>query len=261
MRLALKFAYDGKKFFGYARQKELRTVEFEILKALQKLNIAESAKDCKFQSASRTDRGVSALGNVIALNTNFNYDDIIKALNANLKDIWFYGKKIVAQDFNPRFAVQRWYRYFLIKDKLKISEIRKCTKLFVGKHDFSSFAKSSERNPIRDIDSIKLTFKEPFLIVDLKAESFLWHQVRKIVTALQKVGLEELNADDLKKALSGKKKLELAPAPPESLLLMDVKYNFKFEIDSKALELLRKFLIEKLETLEAERSIFKSLLR
>ncbi|MDI6887797.1 MAG: tRNA pseudouridine(38-40) synthase TruA [Candidatus Thermoplasmatota archaeon] len=260
MRLALKLAYDGKKFLGYARQKELRTVEGAIIKALRELDII-NLKSCKFQSSSRTDRNVSALGNVIAFNTNFDYRDIIKALNVNLKDIWFYAKKIVAPDFNPRHAVQRWYRYFLMKDKLKISNIRKSAKLFIGKHDFSSFAKPSERCSVRKIDYIGITSKEPFLIIDIKAPNFLWHQVRKIVTALQKVGLEELSAKDLKEALSGSKKLELAPAPPESLILMDVRYNFKFEVDCKALELLRKFLNWKFESLEAERSIVESLLK
>jgi tRNA pseudouridine38-40 synthase len=261
MRLALKFAYDGKKFIGYARQKNFRTVESDIIKALYKLNAIDNIKKCKFQSASRTDRNVSALGNVIAFNTNFSYENIIKALNANLKDIWFYAKKGVAYDFNPRFATQRFYRYLVYKDNLKIPSMRRASKQFVGKHDFSSFAKRSEKKPVRKIDSIKLIPKGLFLIIDIKAESFLWHQVRKIVTALQKVGLQELEIEDLKGALLGKKKLELAPASAENLILVDIKYDFEFEFDKRAVQLLKKFWVCKFESLEAERSVFEKLLQ
>ena len=36
MRIGLKFAYDGSKFHGYARQPNLRTIEGELIKALIK---------------------------------------------------------------------------------------------------------------------------------------------------------------------------------------------------------------------------------
>ena len=34
MRIALKFAYNGQNFYGYARQPNLRTVEGEIIDLL-----------------------------------------------------------------------------------------------------------------------------------------------------------------------------------------------------------------------------------
>ena len=41
MRIALKFAYDGRNFHGYARQPQLKTVEGEIIKALIKHGFIE----------------------------------------------------------------------------------------------------------------------------------------------------------------------------------------------------------------------------
>ena len=45
MRIALKFAYDGEKFYGYARQPNLRTVEDELIKALVKNGLIEDTKE------------------------------------------------------------------------------------------------------------------------------------------------------------------------------------------------------------------------
>ena len=44
MRVAIKFAYDGKEFNGYARQPNLKTVEGELIKSLAKHEIIENAK-------------------------------------------------------------------------------------------------------------------------------------------------------------------------------------------------------------------------
>ena len=66
MRVALKIAYDGGAFFGHQRQPDRRTVEGECLAALRAGKILQNPRESFFRSASRTDRGVSAVGNVIA---------------------------------------------------------------------------------------------------------------------------------------------------------------------------------------------------
>ena len=71
MRIAIKFAYDGSNFYGYARQPLLRTVEGELIRGLIKHGIIEDTNDSCFRSASRTDKGVSAICNVAAFDTIF----------------------------------------------------------------------------------------------------------------------------------------------------------------------------------------------
>ncbi|MBY9021829.1 MAG: hypothetical protein KGD67_12295, partial [Candidatus Lokiarchaeota archaeon] len=39
MRVAIKFAYDGRRFYGFARQPGLKTVEEEIIKNLKDIEI------------------------------------------------------------------------------------------------------------------------------------------------------------------------------------------------------------------------------
>ena len=90
MRCALKFGYNGIGFFGYARQPNLRTVEGEIIKILTKEDLIEDAKRSFFRSASRTDKDVSSLGNVVSFNSDFNKNQILSSLSDVSEDIIFY---------------------------------------------------------------------------------------------------------------------------------------------------------------------------
>ncbi|MDI6917322.1 MAG: tRNA pseudouridine(38-40) synthase TruA [Thermoplasmatales archaeon] len=256
MRVALKFAYDGKSFFGYARQPKLRTVENEIINAFEKTKIVYE----NFGSASRTDRGVSALGNVVAFNTDFT-GDIVSALNANVSDIWFYGIAKTDESFNPRYAKERWYRYFLFNSGADVDKMKKASKLFAGVHDFTNFARIENRNPVRKINSLKIKEKGNFIIIDIRAESFLWSMVRRIVSALEKVGKKEIKIDVIKDALETRKRFDFGSAKPEGLILIDVRYGFDFETDKRAMERIRQALSKRLQILKAEENILEHLLK
>ena len=113
MRIALKFAYDGEKFYGYARQPNLRTVEDELIKALVKNGLIEDTKESVFRSASRTDKHVSSFGNVISFNTNESKKNILHCFSDEFEDIVVYGINDAESDFNPRHAKYRNYVYYL----------------------------------------------------------------------------------------------------------------------------------------------------
>ena len=87
MRVAIKFAYDGKQFHGYARQPKLKTVEGELLKALVKHGFIEDIKESIFRSASRTDKDVSALCNVVGFNTDASKKRILEILSDEFTSI------------------------------------------------------------------------------------------------------------------------------------------------------------------------------
>jgi tRNA pseudouridine38-40 synthase len=177
MRYALKFAYDGAAFEGYARQPEMNTVEGEVVKVMEDLSIIENAKANNFQSASRTDRGVSAAGNVIAINTDFEKDALVPALNSRLADVQFWALTRVDDDFNARHAQQRWYRYLLLKGRCPSTEaFEAAAQTFVGEHDFRSISKkdTGDENTVLTIDSIEVSELREFLIIDIKAQRFLW---------------------------------------------------------------------------------------
>lgn len=257
MRYALKFGYNGKNYNGYARQPDLRTIEGEIIQALHKTKIIGDIDEAKLRVASRTDLGVSALGNVLVFDSNFRSDEIIPALNAHLEDIWFYGIHKVNDEFNPRHAKLRWYRYYLNNAELEINEIRESAELFLGTHNFSNFARLEDNDPHRTINSIDVTFSHDMIILDFKAQSYLWHMIRRIVGAILEVNREKITRDDIKLALSAHEKFDFQLAPPKPLILMDVSFDFEFEIDRTKMKYLHENISKDLNLLEIETQIYK----
>ena len=235
MRIAIKFAYEGKQYQGYARQPQLKTVEGEIIKALIKQGFIEDTKESYFRFASRTDKGVSALGNVIAFNTKASKRSIIKELNDELTDMLFYGIKDVDQDFFPRYAQYRIYRYYLKNMNLKMDKILSAAGAFTGTYNFSNFAKLEKfKDPIRTINNIIVTNQGKFLILDFYAQTFLWHQVRRIVSAIQKMNLGKIEKEQIIEALHNpNKKFDFGLSPAEPLILKDILYDLDFEYVAK----------------------------
>ena len=253
MRVVIKFAYDGRKFHGYARQPNLKTVEGELIKSLVKYGFIEDTKESFFRSASRTDKDVSALGNVVAFNTDSSKKRILDDLFNEFSSILFYGIKDVVADFNPRHAKLRHYRYYLPVANLDIEKIVSTSACFTGEHNFSNFARlESFKDPVRTIDNIIFALEDDFLIVDFYAQTFLWHQIRRIVSALIKVGNGKLEKEQIIVALDNPdKKVDFGLASAEPLVLSDIVYDFDFEYDKK--------ILKELDLLEEK--IFSSLLK
>jgi tRNA pseudouridine38-40 synthase len=242
MRLALKFGYDGRRFHGFGRQPGQRTVEGDILRALGEIGVlgkSQTPHDINYGAASRTDAGVSALGNVLALDTAFRPEALLRALNARLEDIWFHSIAAVPAGFIPRHAAMRWYRYHLMSDEIgDWNALRRALRLFVGTHDFTNFCRPEGKSAVRSIQQLKARRSGPFISVDLFSMGFLWNQVRRIMGAALGVSRGELKVAEVKRALDHPtKRADLGLAAPEPLFLMDVAYDFDFVQDEAALGL------------------------
>jgi len=231
MRVALKFAYNGKRFSGYARQPNQNTVEQTLLDMLNKCRILDDARTSCFRTASRTDRGVSALGNVCAFDATLSKGRIFTRLTKDASDIFIYGVQEVAPDFYPRHAKRREYRYYLRKHGLDIDKVLSAAGLFTGEHNFQNFARIEPlKNPVRTIDNIIISEKQDFLILDFYAQTFLWNQIRRVVSSLKKAGEGTLSLDAIRQALSHpEKKVDFQVAASEPLMLKDVMYDFSFD--------------------------------
>ena len=231
MRVALKFAYNGRNFSGYARQPGQRTVEQALLDILVHQGSFEDAKTSCFRTASRTDRGVSALGNVCAFDTMMSSQEILGRLSKNTSELFLYGVHEVTSDFYPRHARQRQYRYYLLKQELDVDMMLSAAGLFTGEHNFQNFARIEPlKNPVRVLDNITVTETKKFFIFDFYAQTFLWNQIRRIVSAIQKAGDGTLSLEEIRHALSHpEKKVDYQVAASEPLFLTDVTYDFSFE--------------------------------
>jgi len=226
-RVALKIAYDGTVFHGQARQPGLRTVEGEVILALRRARAIRDPRASRLQSASRTDRGVSALGNVVAFDTTLAPAPAARAFNAKARGVWAWAAAAVSQDFNARRARERWYRYALPLGH-SVAALDAALHVFVGEHDFRNFTRDRTRTVAR-VDVATADLEGRVTVLDFRAPSFRWNLVRRLVAAALKVEAGDATTRDLEDALKGERRVDLGLAPPEPLTLMDVVYDIAFE--------------------------------
>ena len=221
----MKIAYRGSDFHGQARQPGLRTVEGEVLHALVRTRAIRDAKTSRFQSASRTDAGVSALGNVVALDTRFAPEAAVRGFNAKARGVWAWAAVEVPEDFSARQARERWYRY-LVDVSHDSERIDAALQRFEGEHDFRNFTRDRSRTVAR-IDYARAIPEADAIALDFKAPSFRWNLVRRLVSAALRIEAGKASLADLEAALDGHRSIDLGLAPPEPLVLMDVVYGFE----------------------------------
>jgi tRNA pseudouridine38-40 synthase len=232
-RYALKIAYDGSSFSGSQRQPNARTVEGEVSRAARELGIIPD--EAWVTIGSRTDAGVSALGNVGALDSGFDPAALVPALNSQLEDVWIHGYAPVGEGFNPRHARGRWYRYLMDSDGIDIDLAGGAVPLFVGERDFTHFSKyddTADRSPKRTVSLVTLKPSGGMLALDVMGESFLWQMVRRIAGAVKMVGEGTATAAEVSDALAHPKRyggVPFPPLPPEGLTLVEVELDLAFE--------------------------------
>ncbi|MBI5253086.1 MAG: tRNA pseudouridine(38-40) synthase TruA, partial [Euryarchaeota archaeon] len=202
------------------------------------------------QSAGRTDKGVSAFGNVFAVTTQFELK--ARALNSFLPgDVRVLAVREVQEDFNPRYeAKERIYKYFLFDDGYDIKKIRSAAKLFEGEHSFHNFCILEGRSAVRKIKKITVKKQSDFLVLTFYGESFLWQMARRIVTALRMAGRSEISIEELKKYFEPACKDKFKPSEPEPLILWNVKHNFDFEHEDYSLQKFQKEIIRRQKELK-----------
>lgn len=223
MRIALKIAYDGTRFFGYARQPRLRTVEGEVLFALKMAKLIEDPRQARFEGASRTDRGVSALGNVIAFDSSRNPRAAAGAFNAKARDVLAWAGAVVPPDFRARSARTRWYRY-LVDGDLDPARLRRALVEFRGTHDLRNFVRGQAPTVLR-MDSLTVGRDPPFLAIDVRARRFAWNLVRRIASAAMAYERGDVDLRSLRALVAARRAGDLGLAGPEPLTLMDVRYE------------------------------------
>ncbi|MFX1298035.1 MAG: tRNA pseudouridine(38-40) synthase TruA [Promethearchaeota archaeon] len=243
-RYLFKFYYIGsKKFHGSQRQPNFLTIEDCLLNALYRKKYIKDVKASGFEVASRTDRFVSARGAAFSFNSL--KKPILMEINSELPEeigIWAHAE--VPIDFLSRFnAKYRHYKYivpeslsFLQKNsKVNLDVIKKACRELEGKHNFLNFSKrdNDEKNTIRDIDSVKMTINNNFIIFDFKSKAFLRQQIRRMVKKILELGKGEIDYDEFLELFDETKYISYQPADPAGLILWDIKFedNIQFEVD------------------------------
>jgi len=230
VRLACRVSYLGTRFYGSQQQESSRTIEGEFIAACRRLDLFSDWRCAGFASAGRTDRGVHACGQVIAFSTS-TPDRVRQALNSQLPpDIWCTATAAVPDTFHPRFdARSRTYRYYFAEPPRDPASMERAARAFAGDHNFTNFARVGDKNPWRKILEIRTGTEGRFTYLEVKAQSFLWHQVRCMASALFSAGNGELDADGIRLLLSETASRPIPPAPAEGLVLWDTDCGITWE--------------------------------
>jgi tRNA pseudouridine38-40 synthase len=247
MRIAFKVAYIGTDYHGFQIQPDVKTIEGELFRAFRELNVFSDPHKANYIGAGRTDKGVHAIGQVIAFDTNNPEFAIPRAVNSKLPPtIWVWARSNVPSDFDPRrHARSREYRY-IICGKYNISLLRNASRLLKGTHDFMNFATpEKDRNSICRIEKVDMRVEREFTIMDIQADHFIWHMVRKTATAMKMVGCGARDLSWLEQMLNPGEFTEgLEPAPAYGLIFKGVEYpNITWDED----EYSKKAIKEQLE--------------
>ncbi|WP_419656495.1 tRNA pseudouridine(38-40) synthase TruA [Desulfosarcina variabilis] len=236
--------YDGSGFHGWQRQKNDRTVQETIEKAIGRM----TGEQCTLIGSGRTDAGVHARAQVASFQTASRLDATIflKGLNSLLPDdVSIRGCTQMADGFHARFDVRsKHYRYHIvnapiapaigrqfvwhIRKPLDTAAMRQAADHMVGTHDFKSFegAGSPRAHTVRTVTESMIRLADGGrLTYDIRADGFLRFMVRNIVGTLVEVGLDKRPADAMPAILASKDRSQAgATAPPQGLFLMDVTY-------------------------------------
>lgn len=241
----ITLSYDGRRFFGWQRHGDNPTIQF----ALEQAVTEAFAVRVPVQGSGRTDRGAHALGQVASLQLPeaLGSDAIKEGLNRVLPaEIRIVDVQCVAKDFHAcDSAIAKRYKYLIwndhklpekhdgrvwhVKEPLDVQAMSEACSVFLGEHDFASFATRpnfKQKSTCRTIIETSLDCELPMISFSVCADGFLYKMVRNIVRALVKVGEGRYTLEDLTRILEARdRKAAPGTAPASGLYLEQVFYS------------------------------------
>jgi tRNA pseudouridine38-40 synthase len=245
--IKLTIAYDGSDYHGWQIQPGCVTIQGVLTEALRSL-LGPRARIC---GASRTDAGVSALGQVglIQIDSPIPTENFAKAITDRLPENMAIVK---AEEVPMGFDVigdvkSKLYRYTIycgpvrpvlhvrhcwhVPADLDIQAMSEAAGRLVGKKDFKSFAAAADHRE----DSVRTVFQcdvtdapaedGRWVYVDAEGDGFLYNMVRNIVGTLVEVGVGRWKPEKIAEILEARDRKAAGPiAPPNGLCLMWIKY-------------------------------------
>jgi len=257
-KIKLTIQYDGSEYYGWQTQSAgcLTVPGFKTIQ--ETLNQAVSSligRKVTVHGASRTDAGVSALGQVglIEVDSPIPTENFPKAISDRLP-----AEIVVAEavEVNKKFDLindvkSKLYRYTIYNGKYRpVLEINKCwhipacldsarqarlnvdamnqaAKLLVGTKDFKSFAsaKDNRESTIRTIFHCEVKGEEDWIYIDTEGDGFLYNMVRNIAGTLVDIGLGRWQPEKMQEILEARERTAAGQiAPAQGLCLMWIKY-------------------------------------
>ena len=249
-KFRLTIAYDGTGYEGWQVQKIGLGVQQKVEEALAKLFPSQP----RVHSSSRTDTGVHALGMVAHFEVpraecTMTGRKLALAVNAWLpEDVRVLSAAKVRAEFHARFdATGKQYRYFVwnhpgmnplarqsawhVPRPLDLEAMRTAARLFVGQHDFQSFAANpgyAKATTVRTLTRCDLKRSGQMFTVIIEGDGFLYKMCRGIVGTLVQVGLGKFPPGEVSTMLARRdRRVAGMTAPAHGLVLWKVFYAKK----------------------------------
>jgi tRNA pseudouridine38-40 synthase len=241
MRLKLTIEYAGTRYSGWQIQKNARTVQGEIDRAIRE---ATSEREFELYGSGRTDAGVHALAQVahLDIHTTLPPETLRRRINDALPaDIVILGVEQVRHRFHARHnAVGRSYLYHVarrrtafakpyvwwVRDDVDVPTMREAAARFVGFHDFQSFSDDDpgEKSTEVLVDTLDIHEDEDLILFHIEGSHFIWKMVRRLVGVLVEVGRGAMTADAATALLSSASDLPARLTAPASGLFLERVY-------------------------------------
>ena len=236
--------YDGTNFFGWQRQKKIRTIQGELERVLKKI----FKKKIEINGSGRTDAGVHAYGQVATFEADIlmPLKNLKTAINKNLsKDVNIIDLSFEEEGFHARYsAVGKTYVYKVFNSKkrdvftsnyryyyeydLDYAIMVKASKLLLGTNDYSSFlaSGSSVTNTVRTIEKIEIVKKNDCIFFTYTGDGFLYKMIRIMTALLLEVGNNRISLENVLETIKKpSRKYTSIVAPSNGLYLKEVYYK------------------------------------
>ncbi|GAN34496.1 MAG: tRNA pseudouridine(38-40) synthase TruA [Candidatus Brocadia sp. AMX2] len=242
--IRLLIEYDGTDYAGWQWQKNDKTIQETISKAIEQV----VHEPIKIYGASRTDAGVHALGQVANFHTasDIPSERLLHAINFHLPhDITIKDARDVAGSFHAQYDAQskvyqytllnNWIRSSLNRDfcyvsgfQLDMDRMIAAARHLIGTRDFTSFTTKAwcEKNRIRTVKELDIEKEGQYVYFTVEANGFLYNMVRTIVGTLIEIGRGKIAVEHMKDILDARNRNLAGPtAPAMGLCLMKVRYE------------------------------------
>lgn len=246
LRIALHIAYHGQDFDGWQDNFTNKSIEGNLKGAFYAL----FGMEVKLDAASRTDKGVHALSQLVILDIDdprIPLDRWPSALNSKLpKTIRVKKAFIATNDFHPSLcAKEKTYLYQLNLKKvalpfehsfywhhpkpLNLSLMKEASQILIGTKDFSGFSNATKKesiNPICSLYSLEfIDLGNLCLGIEITGDRFLYKMCRILVGTLVAVGRGQLSIKEVEGIFTRKNRLDAGiTAPAHGLFLKSLNY-------------------------------------
>ena len=212
-RFKLVIEYAGTKYSGWQIQKNARTVQGEIDRAVRE---STGRQEFELYGSGRTDAGVHALAQIAHLDlyTDLAPELLRRKINDELPaDIHIRSVGKAPHKFHARHdAVERCYLYQIstrrtafgkpfvwwIREPLSIAAMRAAAAAFVGMQNFEAFTADDPEAKSTQVlvDAVEVEEHGALILIRVRGSHFLWKMVRRMVGVLAAVGRGEIASGD-----------------------------------------------------------------